>query len=209
MQELINRVVNILVKPIDEWKKIMGETWTIKDLFIKYALILAAIPVVAGFIGNAVIGQSMFGTTIRYPIGNAVLWMVLQYVFSLGAVFLVALIMDALAPTFGANKDLLTSLKVVIFSWTATWVGGVFLLIPVLSPLAVLVGIYSLVLLYFGMKGIRKVPEDKLIGHYVMTLVCAILLFFLVGIVVNKIALQSTGASAASAAMEAMRGMPR
>ncbi len=209
MQELINRVINILFKPVDEWKKIRGETWTIQNLFIKYALILAAIPVVAGFIGHALIGASVLGVTIRYPIGNTILWMVLQYVFSLGATFAVAAIMDALAPTFGANKDLLTSLKVVIFSWTASWVGGVFMLIPTLSPLAMLAGIYSLVLLYFGMKGIRKVPADKLVGYYVTTLVCALVLFLLVGILVSAIALPSVGASAASMTTEVLRGLSR
>ena len=207
LQQLIQRVINILFKPLDEWKTIQGEKWTLQDLFIKYALILGAIPVVCGFIGQAVIGMSVLGHTFRLPMGNAILWMVLQYVFSMGMVFGIAFIMDALAPTFGAKKDLLTSLKVVIFSWTAAWVAGVFMIIPALSPLAMLAGIYSLVLMYFGMKGIRKVPADKLVGYYVTVLVISIVLAVLVGIIVSAIAIPSVTATASAMTSNALESL--
>lgn len=206
LQKLIQRVINILVKPVEEWKRIQSEKWTVQGLFVNYALLLGAIPAVAGFIGYALVGQSVMGFTSRVPIGNAITWMVLQYVFSMGVVFGVAAIMDALAPTFGAKKDLLTSLKVVIFSWTAAWVGGIFAIVPSMAPLSLLAAIYTLVLLYFGMKAIRKVPEDKLIGYYVTTLVIALVVFMLAGFIVGAIALPSLGSAAAMSA-EPFKGM--
>jgi hypothetical protein len=206
IQKLIQRVINILVKPVDEWKKIQQERWTVQGLFLNYALLLGAIPAVAGFIGYALVGQSVMGFTFRVPFGNAITWMVLQYVFSMGVVFAVAFIMDALAPTFGAKKDLLSSFKVVVFSWTAAWVGGIFSIIPTMAPLSLLAAIYTLVLLYFGMKAIRKVPSDRLIGYYVTTLVIALVVFMLAGFIVGAIALPSAGAAAASMSAEAFRG---
>ncbi len=206
-QELLQRVINILFKPMDEWRKIQGETWTIQNLFLRYAVILAAIPAVAGFIGHAVIGHSVMGISFRIPVGNAILWTVLQYALSLGSVFAVAFIMDALAPTFGAQKDLPTSFKVVVFSFTASWVGGIFHLVPTLSVLALLAGIYSLVLLYFGMKSIRNVPADKLVGYYVTTLIITIVVMAVVGFLVSAIALPSVGATASDMTSEMLRNM--
>lgn len=199
LQQLIQRAIGIMFKFQDEWKTIQGEKWTVQDLFVKYALILGAIPAVCGFIGYALIGRTapIIGT-FRVPIGNAILWMVLQYVFSMGMVFGVAMVMDALAPTFGAKKDLLTSLKVVVFSWTAAWVGGVFMIVPAMAPLSFLAGIYALVLLFFGMKTIRKVPADKLIGYYVAVLAVSLVLSVLVFVIVDAIAVPSVGATASA-----------
>jgi hypothetical protein len=198
-QVLLQRVINISIKPLDEWKKIGNETWTVQDLYLKYALILGAIGSVAGFVGFAVIGTSVpFVGTIRWPIGNAITMMVLSYVLSMGLVFGVAFIMDALAPSFGAEKDLNTSLKIVIFSWTAAWVGGIFQIIPPLGILGMLCGIYSLVLMYFGMKELRGVPADKLVGYYVVTLVIALLAFVIVSVIVGLIAAPSMSGSSAA-----------
>ena len=50
-------------------------TLTIADMFMKYAVILAAIPAVAGFIGYVVIGMSFGGLgTFRWPLGTALVW---------------------------------------------------------------------------------------------------------------------------------------
>ncbi len=205
-QKLIQRAMNILMKPTGEWTAIKNETWSTQDLFVKYALLLGAIPAVAGFIGYSLIGVSMLGVTIRYPIGSAIVWTVLQYALSMGVVFGIAAIMDALAPTFGAKKDFNTSLKIVVFSWTASWVGGIFMIIPSLSPLAMLAGIYSLVLLYFGMSSIRDIPKEKMVGYFITVLVLAIVLAVVVGII-SGLALGGAGAAAAATTSEMMRSL--
>ena len=46
---LVERAKNILLTPAKEWDVIKGEQLTIVDMFTKYAMILAAIPAVAGF----------------------------------------------------------------------------------------------------------------------------------------------------------------
>lgn len=49
---IVERAKNILISPKTEWEVIKNEQSTVADLFTKYALILALIPAVAGFIGN-------------------------------------------------------------------------------------------------------------------------------------------------------------
>ena len=203
---MIERGINILVKPTGEWDKIKKEKWSIQDLFLKYALILAAIPAVAGFIGQSVIGVSFFGATFRQPIFNGIIFMVLSYAVGIGGTFLLAFIMDALAPTFGAEKNLEDSLKTVVFANTAAWVAGIFAILPALSILSFAGSIYSLVLLYFGMRSLKNPPAEKMVGYYVVTLIISIVITAVLAVVVGAIALTSAGAASAT---DALKMIPR
>lgn len=53
---LVDRAKNILLSPNSEWEVIRSESTTTAELFTKYAVILAAIPAIAGFIGYYLIG---------------------------------------------------------------------------------------------------------------------------------------------------------
>ncbi|MBW2699733.1 MAG: YIP1 family protein [Deltaproteobacteria bacterium] len=206
---MIERGINILVKPTTEWNNIKKEKWTIQNLFVKYAMILAAIPAVAGFIGQSVIGVSFFGATFRQPPVNGIIFAVLSYILALGTTFLMAFIIDALAPTFGAVKNMEDSLKIVVFANTAAWVAGIFAILPALGILAFGGSIYSLVLLYFGMKSLKNPPKDKMVGYYVVTLIIWIVIAVIAAVVVGAIALTSVGAGVATDAAEAFKMIPR
>ena len=184
---IIKRAIAILTKPNDEWQTIKSETMSIADMFTKYAIWLAAIPAVAFFIGWVAIGKSYGFGTIRMPVGNALVGMILTYVFSLVSIYLVAFILDSLAPSFGAQKDMVQSMKVVVFANTASWVGGIFNLIPSLAILGMLIGIYGLYLLYLGMKVIKEPPQDKLMGYFIVTLIVTVVVTFLIGFIVGAI----------------------
>lgn len=175
---LVDRAKNILLTPDKEWEVIKGETLSIGDMYTKYAMILAAIPAVAGFIG-----MSVMSTLTRIPLASGLAYAVLSYLFSLGSVYLLAYVIDALAPNFGAQKDMVASMKVSVFSMTAWWLAGIF---TILQPLWILslVGLYSLYLLYVGMKLLKGAPADKLVGYYVVTLIIGILIYVVVAVAV-------------------------
>jgi hypothetical protein len=187
---LIDRAKNILITPKTEWEVIKNENLSVAEMFTGYAMILAAIPAIAGFIGRSLIGVTVpfIGTTFKIPIGSGLVWAVLYYLLSLGGVYVIALIMDALAPQFGASKNLTASLKVAIFSSTAAWIAGIFSILPILSILSI-VGLYSLYLLYLGMKSLKDAQEDKLIGYYVVLLILTIVVYVIVGVIVGAVAL--------------------
>jgi hypothetical protein len=186
---LVERAKNILLTPAKEWDVIKGENLTIADMFTKYAMILAAIPAVAGFIGYVVIGVSFGGFgTFRMPVGTALIWAILSYVLSLGGVFLLAFIIDALAPTFGCSKDMVAAVKIVVFAYTAAWVAGILSIIPALAILVSLASLYSLFLMYMGMQKIKEPAKDKMVGYFVVTIVAAIVVFILIGFVVSRVA---------------------
>ena len=179
---LVERVKNIIVQPKLEWPVIAAESHTVQDLYTKYVMLLVAIAPVASFIGYSLVGMGGFGVTYRIPIGAGVAYMVLSYVLSLGAVYVVALAIDALAPTFGGQKDFMQAFKLAAFAPTAAWLAGIFSLIPALAILG-LVGLYSIYLLYLGLPVLMKVPEDKAIPY----LVVLVIVFLVLGLVIAGI----------------------
>ena len=191
---IIKRVIAIITKPVDEWKVIKEEQMTVVDMYTKYAIILAAIPAVAGLIGNLAVGRSFMGHTIRMPFSNSFMWTIFTYILSLGGVYLMGLVIDLLAPNFGAEKNFIASLKVALFSYTAAWVAGIFYLIPALSILAMVGGLYSLYLLYLGIKEVKSPPAEKAMGYFVTVIIVQIVIGFLIGFLVARIAFGSAAA---------------
>ena len=171
---LVDRVKNILVSPKTEWPVIAAETTDVKSMYINYILILAAIPAIAGIIG------SMFGGFMTSFIGVAVL----QYVMALITVFIAALVVDALAPTFGGTKNQVAALKLIAYSMTASWVAGIALVLGlriggVIHAIGSLYGIY---LLYLGLPVMMKCPQEKVVPYLVVTVVVLILLSWVLGV---------------------------
>jgi hypothetical protein len=188
---LVDRAKNILLTPAKEWDVIKGESLTIADMFMKYAVILAAIPAIAGFIGYVVIGISFGFGTFRVPVGTALVWLILTYVLNLAGVFLLAFIIDTLAPTFGCTKNMVAAVKIAVFSYTPVWVAGILGIIPAISVLMLIASLYALFLLYLGMQKIKEPANDKLIPYFVVALVALIVIYWLMGFIVSRIAFGS------------------
>lgn len=185
---LVDRAKNILLTPSTEWAAIDAETTSIKQLYVGYAMILAAIRPIASIIGFGLLGAHIpfGGGTYRWPLDTALEYAVVAYALSLCGVFVFALIIDALAPTFGGQKNQLQALKVSIYASTASWIAGIFTIIPALAILG-LVGLYSLYLLYAGLPVLMKSPKDKAMGYTVVTIICAIVLYFVLGIIAGTV----------------------
>ena len=172
---VIERVKKIIVQPRQEWREIEREAYSVQEIYTRYALILAAIPAVASFIGWSIVGVGVFGATVRAPIGMGVAHLMLEYLLSLGAVYLLALVVDALAPSFDGQKDFMQALKLAVFSSTAIWLAGIFYIVPALSIFGLL-GLYSLYLLYLGLPLLMKVPEDKALPYTAVVTVASIVI---------------------------------
>jgi len=184
---LVDRAKNLILTPAKEWEVIKGESLTVADLFTKYAIMLAAIPAIAGLIGYSLFGFSYGFGSFKLPIGTSITWAVLTYILSLVGVFALGFIIDALAPSFGSTKDLVASLKVAVFSSTPGWVAGIINIFPALSILVVIASIYGLVLLYMGLQRVKDVPKEKMVGYFIVILIVAILVYVVIGAIVGGI----------------------
>ncbi|RSV07858.1 YIP1 family protein [Sphingomonas koreensis] len=184
---LIERIKNILLKPKEEWERIDAEPATVGGLMTGWVVPLAAIGPVAGLIGGLVFGYGgMFGITIRPSVTMAVTGAVISYLLALLCAWLFSKIIDALAPSFGGQKNPVQAMKVAAYSGTAAYLAGVFQIIPALGILGLL-GLYSLYLLYLGLPRLMKAPADKAMGYTIVTVVVAIVLFFVVRVVTGAL----------------------
>jgi Yip1 domain len=177
--DLVARVKAILLMPKTEWVFIDGETGDTNYLFTNYVAILAAIPAVAWFIGYSIAGLG---------IGRALIVAILSYVLlSCVAWYVAALVIDALAPTFGGVKNMGSALKLAAYSWTAAWVAGVFHLIPVLSILGIIGILYSFYLLWLGIPVLMKAPADRATPYTAAVVVIMVVIIGLVQFVLFRL----------------------
>lgn len=168
---LIARAKAILTTPKTEWPVIAAESTTVAELYKNYIVILAAAPA----IGMLLATRNLTAT-------------VLQYVLVLAVTYLMALIVDALAPTFGAQKNPAQALKTVGYAYTATWIAAIFAFLPGLGTLiAVAGGVYAIYLLYLGLPHTMKCPPEKAAGYTALTIVAAILLTAILAAVLGKV----------------------
>jgi hypothetical protein len=183
---LVERVRRLLLSPRTEWAVIDAEPTTPAALYTGYVMPLAAIGPIA-----QVIGYSVFGVTVpflgsyRVPIGSAISNAIVTYVLTLIGTYLLGLIIDGLAPTFGAQRSPIQALKVAVYSSTPAWLAGVFALVPGLRILQIL-GLYSLFLLYLGLPILMKAPRDKAPGYTVVVVLASIVLFMVVGFIAGR-----------------------
>lgn len=183
---LVARVKGIIMQPKSEWGVIDGESTTIGRLYTGYIIPLAAIPPIASIIGLSIIGISLpVVGTYRVPFGSALTSAITQYILGLAGVYVLALIIDALAPTFAGEKNQIQALKVAAYSSTASWLAGIFALIPGLRILGIL-GLYSLYLLFLGLPALMKAPTEKAMAYTVVVIICAIVIFVIIGSIAGR-----------------------
>jgi hypothetical protein len=190
----IKRVKNILLKPQTEWLVIKDEQTTISNLMINYAIILALIPVVAIFIGQSILGVSL-GQKMsdKIPIANGVLYGFLYYVFSAAGIYILALLVDALSSSFGTTKNLIASLKIVVYSYTAFAVAGIVNIFFSLEWLHLFLGLYTFYLMYLGLRIVKETPREKASGFLLMVFILSTVLYLIATKMATAIALPIFG----------------
>lgn len=189
MSKLIQRAKAILLAPKAEWPVIAAEPDTTAGIYKGYIAILAAIGPIAMFLKNSLIGYSVpFLGTYRVDIADGLVALVVSYALSLVAVYVFALIVNALAPTFGGQKDQLQALKTCAYAMTASWVAGIAQILPFIGVLILLAGgIYSIYLLYLALPITMKSPPDKAAAYTAVSVIAAILLFWMVAWIAGSI----------------------
>jgi hypothetical protein len=179
---LVERMKEIILTPQETWVKIKGEETTIKDLYTSYAGILALIPAIANFIGMSLIGSSFMGISFRVPIGTGLVQAILQYVLTLVGIYVVAFIIDALAPSFESKKNMVAAMKVAVYASTPAWIAGILGIIPMLGVLAIIASLYGLYLFYVGLPILMETPKEKVLGYFIVVIVVAIIVSVLIGV---------------------------
>ena len=173
----IERAKAILLKPDETWPVIDAEPASVASLYKDWIIILAAIPAVCSFVRTSLFGYWSIVWGLEH--------LVTHYLLSLVGVFLLALLVDALATSFGGARNQVAALKLVAYSLTAAWVAGLLLLVPsfLLMLLVILAVIYGVYLFWLGLPVLMKCPKDKATVYTVVVMVVAIV----IGVVVSGV----------------------
>ena len=178
--DIVTRAKNMILSPAREWPVVASEPTSTAGLYQGYIIPLAAIPPLATLIGSMIfLPYVSFGTLI--------LGAILAYVLSLIAVFILAWIAAKLAGMFGGIDNFDAGLKFVAFGSTASWVGGIFHLVPALGFLSLLASIYGIYLFYTGVSPVMNVPTSRAVGYLISLVVAAIIVFIIVFAIIGAI----------------------
>lgn len=193
---IIDRIKNILINPKTEWLSIDQENDTPQSLLTKYVIPLALIPAVCSLIGYGFIGVSILGIKI-VGLNTGLAMAFNSFAGALISYYVCTYIIDALAPNFLSEKNINKSAQLVAYSFTASWVAGIFYILPSLSALAIL-GLYSIYIFYVGLPTMKRTPQDKVITYMIVSALVIIVINAIIGFVLQRISYGALGVKSLS-----------
>jgi Yip1 domain len=178
---IVERAKRICLSPDTEWPVIAGESAPLAALLTAYVLPLAALSAVGAFVSAAMAGLGLKTWFVLLAMG---------LLMSLVGVVVLSFVIDALAPTFGAEKSSVRAGNVAAHSPTAAWVAGSVQFVPIIGGLIAALGaLYSLYLLYVGLLRVMKSPPDKAVAYTAVVVVVVIVIGFVVNVVAGALGL--------------------
>lgn len=189
---LIERAKNILLTPKTEWDVVNNETPDTTKILTSYIIPLVAVGTVAAFIGWGLIGKSYYGFKIKST-ELGIRYALITLIAGIASTFLMAFVVDALAPTFKSEKNFGKSFQLAAYSYTAGWVGGILNIMPSLAIVGSLIGLYGLYLLYLGLPKLKKTPQDQVTSYFVASLVAMIVASFVIALILTSILIPNVG----------------
>ncbi len=157
---ILSRAYGLLREPKKEWEQIRAEETTVPNILVGYVAPLAAIPPVCDLIGSA-----LFNRMLQDAPGDALIRAVVTWVVSIGLVFFLGVLTNAVAENFEGDKDDLAAQKLAAYSLTPAFLSGVFSLWPPLWWLSLFALAAMVYLMYRGLPILMKAPQERALGY--------------------------------------------
>lgn len=173
LAQLVARIKLMFTNPRAYWDEFSAEPGDLKALLVPKVLLLAALPAAGSLIGG-ILGSLWLPPLAGMRVMGALLFAAaLQYGITLALWIGTALLIDALASTFGAQRDQGQALKLSFGAMLPMWLAGSLAVIP-FGALAALAGIasffYGGYLLHLGLPKLNGTPEDKALVYAISTI---------------------------------------
>ena len=177
---VINRAKNLIVNPKAEWIIIHDESKTKNAIVKEYALPMIIIMSLCSFFGSLMMSGSFAG---------AILMGTVLFVFSFVGIYVSAYIINELTTSFNSKKDIHTTFKLVVYSFTAYFItSSITLLWPPLILLSAF-GLYSIFLFWEGTTILLHTPEDNKVGFVAVSSLIIIGVFAILNYMMDGIRL--------------------
>jgi hypothetical protein len=157
---ILSRAWGLFREPKKEWEQIRDEKTTVARILIGYVAPLAAIPPVCDLIGS-----TLFGGLLQTQPGDAIVRAIVTWVVSIALVYLLGLLVNALAPTFDAEPHDLNAQKLAAYALTPSFLSGVFSLWPPLWWLSLFALAAMVWLMYRGLPVLMRAEEERALGY--------------------------------------------
>ena len=166
---IFKRAINIMFKPMQEWEAVAKEQPRIPMLILGYALIFSVIPLFSLIVGYGLVGERniyffdyYWHTSLLKGIVNGTIFLIATF----AAIIFSSIIVNMLAPSFKTEKNLGRAMQLITYSFTPMFFGGALFIIPLLSFLVYLIGLYGVFILLIGLPIILKTPKNTQIGYF-------------------------------------------
>ncbi len=191
---ILDRVKGIILAPAKEWDIILSETPDSAKIITGYVVPLALLSAAASFIGYGLIGVNT-GFFKMAGVSWGLYYALSVFISAILSVFIGALIVDALAPSFSSEKNMPRSVQLMAYSNTPGLIGGLLAIIPALSFIGALFSLYGLYLLYLGLPRLKNTPADKQTGYFVAALIVSIVVYLVLGAIMSRVLMPVFGLS--------------
>jgi len=174
---IFGRVQRLLMSPASEWDVIAGEAADVQKIYMNY-------------VGPLVLASSLamaLGLVSFWGIGYALQTFLVQAIFGLVMVYVVAFVINMLAPNFGATPDMGQAFKLAAYAPTASWVAGLIMIVPALWFVAILGSLYTLYLFYVGLPKLMKPAEDKTLIYILAIIGVMIVIGIVMGLIQSSL----------------------
>ncbi len=192
-QNILNRIKLVLTDPKGCWSTIKSEPGDIKSIYMNWILPVTGFYFLAQFIGMQLWGYTVLGMTYRPGFGSSLTQGIVGFVMQSVGFFVCAQILSFLAPKFEGKASPESALKLLGYTFSATAVSGILFLIPIpfKTVIMLVLGLYSLYIMWCGLDMMMGVSAAKKIPYAVVSIVCCMIVMF----VVNMIVATMSGAS--------------
>ena len=176
-RNFLERLINIVVKPSQEWHAVNSEVPHVKRILFEYVLLLALLPVIAAFLKYGIIGYKVDGYTYYSWILG--LRKALTFILSaIATVYFMAKIFDYLAPSFESEVNFGRSMQLSAYAFTPHLLAAILILFfTSINIFIILIGLCAAFLIYRGLPIIRT-PKEMVIRYTSISVIIMEALFF-------------------------------
>ena len=168
--DVVTRAKNILLQPSREWRVIAGESTDVSTLLRSYAAPLSGIAALCQWFGLSVFFGVLGIGFLRTAVTAVVSW-----ALGLLSLWVAAIVIEQLAPSFGSRSSTVQALKLVVYASTPVWLVGILTLVPLLGVLFIVAVTYAVYLFYIGLPRVLDTPADRVVPYMLTSAVIVIL----------------------------------
>lgn len=181
------RAWRLIRNPRAEWRAIETDGTSTSRIVAAYVVPLAILPALAYMAGLLIFELSTDqGNTYRPAFSNVLALSASGIVLWIASIYVLAQVVDALAPRFGARRDFRHAFKLAAHVPTAIWIGLLAYIVPDYGWIGLTVGaLYSVYLLLVGVPVLMMPPEDKAVIYALACFLAATVIALLVALVIR------------------------